>query len=52
MEVKAHLAPVDSLSFSEERGTLFSCCEQTRIVRLWNPFSMDLEGILNQTTLA
>jgi WD40 repeat protein len=51
MEVLAHRGPVTSLNYSSLRHSLFSCCELTRVVRVWDPLTMNLEGEINQNTL-
>lgn len=51
MEVKAHDGPVKYISYSEQRNSIISCCDATRIVKLWNPFSMDMEGMIDQKTM-
>lgn len=51
MEVLAHHGHVDHLHYSHERNTLFSTCEKTRRVILWDHLTMDIEGVLNQATL-
>ena len=50
MEVLAHKGPVKHLSFSRDRG-LISCGDRDRKVRVWNPLTMDLDGIINQTNM-
>lgn len=51
MEVFAHFGPIKDISYSELRDSMFTSCEKTRKVRIWNPFTMDLEGIIDQKTM-
>jgi len=46
MEIFAHEGPIKHISYSETRG-LFSASEKDRVVRIWDPYTMNLEGIIN-----
>ncbi len=50
MECLAHNGPIKHISYNEMRG-MFTSCEMDRKVKVWDPFKMDLQGIINQKTL-
>jgi uncharacterized protein YjiK len=47
MEAKAYQSSVTSITYSQERNTLFSCCNESRVVTLWDPLTMDIEGVID-----